>query len=226
VKYKALEGGAIRFTPAPDTEYGIQREFDVSLAPTSSQVTVVHRVTNVGEKPTSLAPWVLTVLAPGGVEIIPLPPHHPHPGDPKNARSPADFAPNETMILWPFFDFKDPRWTFGSKYITLKQDAKMGPTKIGLAHQMGWIGYLNGNTLFVKRFDYQEGKHYPDRGCNFETFTNQDMLEMESLGPVVELAPGAKVEHTERWELFSNVPNYIQGQENTIDENILSRVKK
>ena len=37
-------------------------------------MTLTHRLTNVGQKPTDLAPWALTVMAPGGVEIIPLPP--------------------------------------------------------------------------------------------------------------------------------------------------------
>ena len=127
---------------------------------------------------------------PGGVEVIPLPPKKPHPGDPKNASSPADFAPDQHLTLWPYFDFKDPRWKFGSKYITLRQDASKGPTKIGLAHRQGWVGYLNGGTLFVKRVGYEEDKPYPDGGCNFETFSNQDMLECETLGPIVKLAPG------------------------------------
>ena len=39
-----------------------------------TRVTVTLRVTNVGKEPTELAPWGPTVMAPGGVEIIPLPP--------------------------------------------------------------------------------------------------------------------------------------------------------
>ena len=44
-----------------------------------------------------------------------------------------DFAANQNMVLWPYFDFKDPRWNFGSRYITLSTDLQRGPTKIGLA---------------------------------------------------------------------------------------------
>src|SRR5207253_853083 len=96
-----------------------------------TKVTVTHRIRNVDKTEVAeLAPWALSVMAPGGVEIIPLPEHKPHPGSPKNAKSPADFAPNVAMVLWPFFDFKDPRWTLGTKYITLKQDGKKGPTKL------------------------------------------------------------------------------------------------
>ncbi len=189
VQYKELDG-MVRLTPAADAEYGIQKEMDLRMDPSGTGVTVVHRITNIGREPTDLAPWALTVMAPGGVEIIPLPPKKPHPGPVKNATSPKDYAPNQFLTLWPFFDFKDSRWNFGSQYITLRQDPKKGPTKIGLAHQLGWVGYLNNGTLFVKRFGYEEGKHYPDHGCNFETFSNEDMLEVESMGPMIKLAPG------------------------------------
>lgn len=224
VEYKELESGhGVRVLPAPDSEYGIQKEIDVRLDDKGSHVRLVHRLRNIGDKETRLAPWVLSVMDAGGVEVIPLPPHHPHPGPPKNAKSPKDFAPNLTVVLWPFFDFKDPRWTFGTKYITLRQDPEKGPTKIGLSHELGWVGYLNHGTLFVKRFGYEERKHYPDRGSNFETFTNPDMLEIESLGPLVHLAAGKAVEHVEDWELVKDVEEFKD--EADIDAKILPRVK-
>lgn len=226
VAYQTMASGAVRFIPAPDKEYGIQKEIDLQLAPDDGRVTVTHRIKNIGQKArsqfTKLAPWALTVMAPGGVEVIPLPPKRPHPGPPKNARSPKDFAPDLTMVLWPFFDFTDPRWKFGSKYITLRQDATRGPTKIGLAHRLGWVAYLNHGTLFVKRFEYVEDKHYPDNGCNFETFTNEDMCEIESLGPLVDLAAGSSVELTEHWDLLGNVAHVKD--EASIDKNVLPRV--
>jgi hypothetical protein len=228
VKYQELpakEAGVVgvRVTQPPDAEYGVQKEMDISLSP-GGRVELVHRITNVGNQPTGLSVWCLSMMAPGGVEVIPLPPKKPHPGDPKNARSPADFAPDQHLALWPYFDFKDPRWKLGSKYITLHQDAKRGPTKIGLAHRLGWVGYLNGGTLFVKRFDYQPDQPYPDGGCNYETFTNQDMLEMESLGPLVRLAPGARAEHVEHWELHKDVPEFKDEQ--GIDKNVLPLLKE
>jgi hypothetical protein len=205
VAHQETSARGVRFIPAPEKEYGIQKEIELQLEPSGSRITVVHRIKNIGEKETKLAPWALSVMAAGGVEIIPLPPKKPHPGSPKNARSPQDFAPNQFMALWPFFDFKDPRWNFGTRYITLRQDAQRGPTKIGLAHRMGWVGYLNQGTLFVKRFGYEEGKTYPDHGCNFETFTNQDMCEIESLGPVTSLAAGNTAELTEHWNLIAGL---------------------
>ena len=207
VKHEALGPTAVRLTPPPETEYGVQKEMTLRLAPTGTRVDVTLKVTNVGTAPTDLAPWGPTVMAPGGVEIIPLPKKVPHPGSTKNAKSPADFAPNQEFVLWPYFDFADSRFTFGSRCILLRQDVKKGPTKIGLAHREGWVAYLNAGTLFVKRFDYREGATYPDLGTRYQTFSNEDMLEMETVGELVTLAPGASDELNESWELFGNVPD-------------------
>jgi hypothetical protein len=220
IEYKEVPGGARVIQPTD--KYGIHKEMEVRLEPSGSRVTVLHQILNAGQEETELAVWALTIMAPGGVEIIPLPPHHPHPGPPQNARSPKDFAADLSMTFWPYFDFKDPRWNFGTNYVTLRQDASKGPTKIGVSHRVGWVGYLNEGTLFIKRFGYQEGKHYPDNGCNFETFTNQDMLEMESLGPLGKLAPGKAVQHTEHWQLVGNVEDFQD--EAGIDKNVRPKV--
>jgi hypothetical protein len=205
VKWEKLGDGAARFTPPPEDEYGVQKVMELRLGK-GSRVEVKLKVTNLGKSPTELAPWGPTVMAPGGVEIIPLPPKKPHPGSTKNATSPADFAPNQELILWPYFDFTDTRWTFGRRYAFLRQDVNKGPTKIGLAHRMGWVAYLNSGTLFVKRFDYREGAVYPDLGTRYQTFSNEDMLEMETCGELVSLKPGESAELNESWELYGNVP--------------------
>jgi hypothetical protein len=206
VKWEAIGPHAARFTPPPETEYGVQKVMELKFGERGTRVEVTLRVTNVGNKPTDLAPWGPTVMAPGGVEIIPLPPKRPHPGHVRNAKSPADYGPNQELILWPYFDFADTRWTFGKKYLFLRQDVNKGPTKIGLGHREGWVAYLNSGVLFVKRFDYREGAAYPDLGTRYQTFSNEDMLEMETCGELVTLQPGASAELVESWELHGNVP--------------------
>ena len=207
VKYEPISPEAARIIAPPEEEYGVQKTMELRLAGKGTRVDVKLKVTNTGKQPTQLAPWGPTVMAAGGVEIIPLPPKAPHPAHPKNAKSPADFGPNQEMILWPYFDFADTRWTFGRRYIFLRQDVNKGPTKIGLAHRMGWVAYLNSGVLFVKRFDYREGAVYPDRGTRYQTFTYQEMLEMETCGELVTLEPGRSAELDESWELYGNVPD-------------------
>ena len=171
----------------------VRKEMTVTLSENSPEVIILHRATNASDKPIEIATWGLSVMAPGGLEIIPLPPLGQHP---------RDLLPNRRMIIWPYTDMSDERWRFGWKFITLRQTADGVPAKIGLAHKERWVGYLMRNTLFVKTFDYLEGENYPDWGCNFETFTNSEMIEIEALGPLKNLAPGKSTEHTERWYLL------------------------
>lgn len=224
VKWEKTGPFAAKFTPPPETEYGVQKTMELELGPTGTQVKVTLTVTNIGTQPTDLAPWGPTVMAPGGVEVIPLPPKAPHPGHPKNAKTPADFGPNQEIVLWPYFDFADTRWTFGKKYIFLRQDVNKGPTKIGLAHREGWVGYVNSGTLFVKRFDYREGAVYPDRGTRYQTFSYEEMLEMETCGELVTLQPGKSASLVESWELFGGVPDVKT--ECDVDRVVLPLVKK
>ncbi len=221
------EGGAVavQVFQRPDSRYGIQKSLEIQLAPSGSRVKVTHRIRAVGREPQTLAPWALTVLEPGGVEIIPLPPKRPHPGPPAHANSPADYAPNQRLVLWPFTDLADPRYTWGSKYILLRQDAQRGPTKIGLAHRQGWVGYLNRETLFVKHVEPPlPDMTYPDGGCNFETFTDSGMLEMETLGATLKLNQGQTAEHVEHWELFGGVGDVKT--EADVDARVLPKLGK
>jgi len=55
----------------------------------------------------------------------------------------------------------------------------------------------------VKRFPYIEGATYPDCGCNFETYTAGDFMEVETLAPLTKLQPNESVTHIEQWYLFN-----------------------
>lgn len=195
-----------RFVPPPERQYGVQKEMELTLSETGSKIEVKLMVTNIGNEPTELAPWGPTVMAPGGIEILPLPPKFNHPGHPTRAKSPADFAPTLKIIPWQYFDFTDSRWTFGSRYIFLRQDKTKGPTKIGLGHPVPYVAYWNQGTLFVKRFTHVEGANYPDLGTSYQTFSNEDMLEMETVGVLTTLWPSQQASLVETWELFTDIP--------------------
>jgi hypothetical protein len=197
VHHDMHQPNGVRLQNAGVEPWGIKKEMTVLLAPDSSEVTIVHRAINEGTKPMQVATWGLTVMIPGGLEIIPLPALGEHP---------RDLLPNRLMVPWPYTDLSDPRWRFGSLFITLRQTAEGGPTKLGLAHKEKWIAYLTRDSLFIKTFDYEPGAVYPDCGCNFETFSNAEMLEIEALSPLRNLAPGEAVSHTEKWYLLGEIP--------------------
>src|ERR1700691_4569489 len=53
---------------------GLQKEIEVRLASSGTQVTVYHRITNHSLFPLEFAPWVLTMMAQGGVAVTGFPP--------------------------------------------------------------------------------------------------------------------------------------------------------
>ncbi|NBO64381.1 MAG: hypothetical protein EBU88_05970 [Acidobacteria bacterium] len=210
IRHEMLGDSGVRLIQPVEGRTGVEKELDLHLDKNGSGVLVVHRLRNRNIWEIELAPWCLSVMAPGGTAIVPLPGKISHPGSvqPGEVRDLRGFVPNQNLILWPFTNLADARYRWGTKYITLRQDREVtSPTKIGLAHQMRWVGYLNQGLLFIKEIGFENGRHYPDGGSNFETFTNGEMLEIESLGPLSRLAPGSVIEHTERWWLVSDLPS-------------------
>jgi hypothetical protein len=188
----------VRFIQPIEPGTGIQKEIDIRLEPRTAQVQVTHRLHNRGLWAIELAAWALTMLAPGGTAIIPLPPRGPHP---------ENLQPTGRLILWPYTDLADLRWTWGRHYVLLRQDpAQSAPQKIGVLVPNGWAAYARAGHLFVKTFAHFPNARYPDLGCSVETFTNATMLELETLGPLTRLEPGAALEHIENWFLFRGVP--------------------
>ncbi len=172
---------------------GIEREIGLTLSPSAPQVGVVHRITNRNPWPIELAVWALSVMADSGEAIYPQEPYKPHPDC---------LVPARPLVLWHFTDMTDPRWTWGRKYIRLRQDPKAKTKqKAGMLNTAGWAAYVLGGDVFVKRYGYDPAATYADMGCNTESYTDADILEIETLGPLTRMDPGATAEHRERWLL-------------------------
>ncbi len=213
VEIEQISNG-LRVIQPTETTTGIQKEIDITLSGKDSHVIVRHRLRNNNLWAVDLAPWALTVMAPGGKCIIPLPPRGSHEGE---------LLATSLMAIWAYTDFSDPRWTLSRKYVMLRQDPAMGPQKIGLMDTDGWLAYSRNNHLFVKKFKYIQGATYPDFGCSVETFTNEDMLEVETVAPLARLEPQQMVEHVEHWFLFKDVPT--PKNDNDVDSHVLPKVE-
>jgi len=68
-----------------------------------------------------------------------------------------------------------------------------------------WGAYVLNGEAFIKRAEANPGETYPDFGCSFETFTNNEFLEMETLSPLTRLPPGKTAEQIEHWSLHRSV---------------------
>lgn len=196
VEHESAGPRAVRLVQKRDERAGVQKEIELSLDEEGSGLTLRHRVTNSGVWPVELAAWGLTIMRGGGEAVIPQEPFGPHP---------EYLLPARALVLWPFTDMSDPRWTFGPKFIRLRADESR-PTeqKVGVMNKQGWAAYRLGQTLFLKRFDFDARADYPDYGCNCEVFTAGSFIEVESLSPLKKLEPGETLEHVERWQLFKD----------------------
>ena len=190
-------GDTFTFTQ-PTDHADMRKQIEITLSADSSEVRVLHRITNQGVWAVEASVWALSVMANGGKAIIPLPPRGNHE---------TDLLPNTRLTLWSYTNMADPRWTWGEKYILLQQDAEaMIPQKIGLANPLGWAAHWNDGTLFASKTTYQPNATYPDHGCSNEFFTNFAILEVESLAPLVTLQPNESATHLETWQLWDGVP--------------------
>ncbi len=194
----------VRLDQPTEAPTGIHKTMEIHLNPDRPALTLVHTLKNDGLWPVELAPWAITQLKMGGMIILP---QFIGPSDKHNLLS------NRNIVLWPYTQLADPRLQLFDDFVLLYARAKMPPCKAGCFNPGGWIGYLIGNLLFVKRAAVMPNATYPDHGCNIESYVCDRFIESETLGPMTRLEPGQAVTHVENWEFYTGVytPQSIEG---------------
>ncbi|MCL2741554.1 MAG: hypothetical protein FWE70_05520, partial [Oscillospiraceae bacterium] len=122
VKCRALKNG-VRLTQDTEDWTHIKKEIKLTMAEGDASVTVVHTLTNEGAWDVDLSSWAISVMRPGGIEVIPQP------------ALGVGLLPDRLVALWPYTSMGDARVTWGERYILVRQkpgaDRKF---KIGLPH--------------------------------------------------------------------------------------------
>jgi len=185
---------------AREVPTGIRKRFTVEFDLEHAALMIKHCITNEGDGRCELAPWAITQFPHGGRIFLPqtigtLPPDDPD----------AVFWPNRHLVLWNYTRINDPRLKLGDDCIIIETQPLLPPVKIGYLNTHGWAAFQRGDVLFVKRFDPQITQMHTDRNTNTTVYCNHQFAELESLGALVELAPGEFVEHIERWQVMSDV---------------------
>ncbi|MEP7142669.1 MAG: hypothetical protein ABI707_07355 [Ferruginibacter sp.] len=209
VSYR-VEPNSIKVTQSKEITTGIVKEMEVSLLHGSNRITVLHRLINQGTGEIEVAPWAISALAGNGRAIIPQEPF----GEGNEYLLPA-----RSLALWQYTKMNDPRWSWGEKYIQAHQNpAHNTEQKIGILNKQGWCAYALNGELLIKKFPCIPGALYPDYMCNNEVYINENLLEIETLGPLTKLQHGASIEHVEHWLLTKAQPAET---DEDIDSNIL-----
>ena len=189
VKIESFFDNAVLTLRPAMTKFDKQFEITVTMGEGSS-VVIDNKITNCSDKPAEFAPWSVTGLAAGGIEVIPL------------CKDDNGFLPNRTMSLWSYSDIKDERFELNNGYAVLKQDPKKKqPFKAGFNVTGKQIIYVKDQQVMKVTFDDYKKIEYPDFCCNFETYTNDLFLECEILGELRTYQPGETAYVREVWEI-------------------------
>ncbi len=176
-----------------ETENMIKKTMQIEMKE-NGRVRIIHTLENVGDKDFELAVWGITQLKPGGIGVM-------QQDDRKTG-----LLPSRSIALWDYTDLSDKRLTFTKNHIIVKQDPNNEKAlKIGTYCRQGQLAYFIDGDMFVKDFDVMEGE-FTDYGSNAEIYTNDQILELETLSPIYDMSKGQMAEHTEVWELIENVP--------------------
>ena len=212
VCYEITENGAV-FTPPDEAEIGIVKILTIKMDPDDANLQVKMSVKNISSKPMTFSVWGLSVSNVGGTLIIPM-----------NTND-TGLLSNRIVSVWPYTDMSDDRIYWGHHYVTLRQDSKtVQPIKLGFDLNCGHVYYVLGETVFCKSYDtnHPQGK-YPDGGCSFETYTNENMIEIESLSELKTVEPGTIHELVESWSLLEK-PCEVDFQNDDSIDNFLHRI--
>lgn len=203
VKVTELSDGVLLEAPT-EVGAGIRKQIKLQLASDKPSLTLIHTLINDGMWTVELAPWAITQFRLGGTVILPMP---------VGNSDAAGLLHNRQMSIWPYTRFNDPRVKWDDEYIVFKADALMPPFKIGYFNQHGWIAYWLDGVLFRKTFEVQAGLPHPDNNCNAEMYCNDKFVELETVAPLIRLAPGESIDHIETWDLLDGInslPEEIQ----------------
>lgn len=189
-----VNGNVITVTPPAQKASQVAERLVLTVPESGTSVVVRAEATNLADHPQTFGVWQISVMCPNGLAVVP-----------QTLRD-TGLLHNRRMSLWPYCEMNDARVYWGKTLFILRQDPSADrPFKVGTSNERGFAAYLCHNAMFVKRMPFYADVPYPDDGCNFETYTNPQILELESLGKLAPVAPGDTVSSEEIWSLTPNV---------------------
>jgi len=168
-------GETIKIIPPPQAEPQRQLTLSVSLGETGD-LTITVTVTNIGDKPQIVAPWLITQVRNGGTVVAPL--------------NMAQTSPmvSRHVALWPYTDVTDSRLTFKKDAIEMFGDPNAKTAcKFGTNPEKAAYYRIDGLQLTLEM--PREDTDYPS-GVPFESYTEDLFTEVEILGGLKTLEKG------------------------------------
>ncbi|MDN5304843.1 MAG: hypothetical protein PWP46_1729 [Fusobacteriaceae bacterium] len=174
-----------------DTEYftNLQKKIEIKFI-SDSEIELNHILINKNAWEIETAIWAITIMDKNGTAYIPF------------SKRKEKFLSTKHIEIWPYTDLTDKRFSLHTDYFTLSQNENIkNPFKIGINNEEGLAIYTKNNLKFTKKFHHNLNAKYPDNGCSFEIYTNNQILELESLSPIQKIKPNEQINHIEIWKL-------------------------
>ncbi len=207
-EYTVTEHGAI-FTYAEDTEVGAAKQLEIKMDPDDTNMQVIMRIKNISNDVKRFAVWGISVCNRGGTLVVPF-----NDND-------TGLIPNRKVALWPYTDMSSDIFHWGKNYFTIKQKhtGEEYTAKIGFDSNCGTVYYVLNDEILCKRFEtFHPNAEYPDCGSSLESYICNEMIEIESLGPLKDIAPNETNEHIELWSLCKSPFSADLTDDNEIDK--------
>lgn len=173
----------------PCSATGFRKRMEIKLL--DRGIRVRGSLENITDHDISCSVWIVSTVAPGGVEEIPLP-------------FSGNDSPRVSLCYWDHTDPGDPRFRYEKDRIVISHMKIPEHLKIGISRPAGPVRYTLGDVTLVKSYDFTEDAVYTDRGSSYETYFSEHMAELESLSPVYTIKPGCEISHTEELLIEEN----------------------
>jgi hypothetical protein len=195
---KVTAGGTLRLIGTPSLKHGIRFDREITLAPQGSRLDIVQTAVNVCDKAVTASIWDVTQVRSDCVGFVPL-------GPSATLRTGAGGPPDE-------------QWQRVSDMLLVKPSGKNG--KLFISGPPGWLGARRGDMVYVKVFD-MPATPPPEPETPREVYTsNIGYIELETVGPAVNLKPGETTTVKETWHLLP------AGPEAATDEGLIKTVRE
>jgi len=186
----------VKLSTRTDAVAGTSREMDIRVTG-PERLTFDYRVINRADRSQRLAAWAITMMAPLGRAWLPV---LTEPFDP------GGFQGQRNIVLWSYARNDDPRLVLHDYAVEVRSavlaDQPLDqPFKVGTSLRRGWTAHWGDGVLLVKRASHDEAREYADMGASGQLYSHRDFTELETLGPLTDLAPGAAAVHGEDWEI-------------------------
>lgn len=200
VRYEKIENGAI-FVPNAWEKHGVQPKLVIEFLE-EDKIKVSMQARNISKKTIPICIWALSVCRSGGKMVVPI------------SKEDTGYLPNRNIVHWPYNDIADRRYAVTNDAIFMASNPRMkNPFKIGTHLPSIIAQYMIEDSVFIKEVKVPKGASYPDFHCNFETYTNNLIHEIETLSPITITAPGDKLVHEEIWTVKKAKKSWVENTE-------------